>query len=379
MIKIKKNFSLVLAFVNNFLFFILILKRVLKKRNIAFNLAIFFSIIAYYYTAFNEYSDVYRYLYYPEAVLKKSKDLYVIIFLKYLFVNKYPINYLLVISAFIMYYFFFKSFETIIDKNKYSTKYYLLFYFIFYFMLPPFGYTGIRFYPATAIFTYSMILKITNKNKKFYFYSFLAGLIHIFYIFPFILVILEKFSKKIIKYQIIEKLFFILLIISFCGIGEEIIKSIYMLLKSININIPDAYLYGRWGIEYYQNLNFGGKVVYILTRIYISLWIYLYFKIKLSGVKKENQTIILYLGVICLLSSSFRTIHERIFFSIYYPTFLILLSNQDRRNRKLKIILIVLSVFYGILQIAILLKSYLPEIVYLLKNFWKMSILDIII
>ena len=99
MLKFKeKNKSiLILLIFNNLLSLLLILKSIYKKKSVAFYLAIFFSIIAYYYTAFNEYSDVYRYINYPEAVLRNSKDIYVKYILGYLIKNKYSINFLIMI------------------------------------------------------------------------------------------------------------------------------------------------------------------------------------------------------------------------------------------------------------------------------------------
>ncbi len=381
MLKFKeKNKSiLILLIFNNLLSLLLILKSIYKKKSVAFYLAIFFSIIAYYYTAFNEYSDVYRYINYPEAVLRNSKDIYVKYILGYLIKNKYSINFLIMISAFLMYYYFFKSFEIAINKMEYSGKKYLYYYFLFYCILPSFGYTGIRFYPATAIFTYSIVLKIFYRDKRYYFFAFLATLVHIFYFLPFILLVLENIIKKILKYEIVEKFISILVVLSFFGVGEWLIKIIFIYINNLNINISDAYFYGKWGTEYYKYLNIGGKLVYIANRLFYTWWLYFYFKLKLNKNLKIEQQILLYLSVICLLTASFRTIHERIFMAIYYPTILILLTTRKIKPKLIKNILILMSFCYTVLQFILLVKSYSPEIIYLLKNIWRFSIISIMI
>ena len=65
--------------------------------------------------------------------------------------------------------------------------------------------------------------------------------------------------------------------------------------------------------------------------------------------------------------------------AIYYPTILILLTTRKIKPKLIKNILILMSFCYTVLQFILLVKSYSLEIIYLLKNIWRFSIISIMI
>lgn len=301
---------LLLSF-NFFVLFPYILYKYKKSLNIALEIGIFFGIIGFYFIPARDF-DLYRYL----NIFDRPKEM------EYLYKNKIYIKFLVIlinklklskhfiasISAFIQYYFLFKTF-ILMNSNIKKIKNFLLI-LIFY---QPLLFTGIRFGPAISIFIYGIIMVIKN-YKRGYMYIILSFFIHYALIVTAFIFIVSKFFLKNISLIQIKRffLFMVFIIYSLSKYGEDLLKLIekIFIVFSINTEIIQNTLFYLKDKELQVSSG-----IYYNFNLYISLSILLYFYLKVDKYSKKcGQTILLkYILLLDLFCISFFNYYDLYF------------------------------------------------------------------
>lgn len=377
----KSNFLIfILMIFNNFLALPFLIRKIYMKKESVFLLALFFAVLGFYFRPFNNMYDIYRY--YElfnisknlEIFLKFSKDKYaeyLIMIIKYFGLPKYFMGFT---SAFIVYYFLFTSFfKNLIIKNE---KKYFIAFIIFITSIPILGYTGIRFFPATAIFTYGMVLYI-NKEKRYILFLIIPIFIHFSLMIPLLFFIIYRLFISKVSISLLKKI----AIISFvCGlilnqkIFLEIANSINELYgKEI---IGTGYIAGKWGDQYLTSFNVVGVIVnaIIINLRKIILLCYIFI---LEEKEKINKFILIMISFIFLIQHFFIP-SERYFFAVYY---FILIFNINKlklskKNRKLNIFWVII-ILYNFIVLFLDIKGHYLSFILSYSNIFKISILNI--
>ncbi|WP_442902214.1 EpsG family protein, partial [Fusobacterium sp.] len=310
--------------INNFLAIPIYIFSILKKRESPFLIGIFFGVLGYYFRPYNDEYDIARYYsFFSDINLREwtflyQKDIYAEYMVKFLLKYNLPKYFLGFSSAFLVYYFFFSSLRVILSKTE-KDKRYFWYYFVFFITIPIIGYTGIRFYPAVAVFIYSLVLSI-QKNKKYIFFMIVAISIHSSILLGVLIFFLNKFILKKIKYDFFKVLFVCSIIISFLLTSNNLKKIVEMINNLGIVYISQEYIFGKWGINYLSDFSLFSKIKNIIFLYYKLLIIIIY--IFLSEEKNEIKKYIILLGSICCIFFKFQTLFDRYF---YITLFLILI------------------------------------------------------
>lgn len=370
-----------LMFFNIFLAFPIILKNIYQKKESVFLLALFFAIIGFYFRPQMEMYDIYRYYHmfdFPqelEIFLKFSKDKYVEHLINLIKEFNLPKYFLGFTSAFILYYFLFKSFFKNL-KIKDKKKYFLAF-IVFLSSIPILAYTGIRFFPATAVFIYSIFLYF-EKNKRYIIFMGLALFIHFSLIIPiFIFVVyvlfVNKLSIKILKICAIVS-FFIGILLN----QNLIIEIVKILHKILNREIVDiVYLTGQWGTGYLSSFNMIGFIVNftIINLRKIILFLYIFIMDK----KNEMNKYILMIITFDFIIQQFFVPSERYFFIAYYMILILNAKKIEILKRNKWGLFYRVILLYNFIVIFFDIKDHYLSLFVSYANIFKISILDIFI
>lgn len=370
-----------LMFFNIILAFPIILKNIYQKKESIFLLALFFAIIGFYFRPQIESYDIYRYYHmfdFPkelEIFLKFSKDKYVEYLINLIKEFKLPKYFLGFTSAFILYYFLFKSFF----KNLYikNNKKYFLAFIIFMSSIPMLAYTGIRFFPAVAVFIYGIFLYF-EKNKRYIIFMGMALFIHFSLIIPVFIFILYVLLKNKLSIKTLKICAIIAFIIGIFLNQNLIIEIVNTLHKTLNKEIIDkAYLTGKWGNSYLSSFNIIGFIVNftIINLRKIILFLYIFVMDK----KEEMNKYILMIIIFDFIIQQFFVPNERYFFVAYY---MILILNAKRidilkKNRWGLFYRIIL--LYNFIIIFFDIKDHYLSLFVSYANIFKISILDMFI
>lgn len=373
--------TLFIMLFNNILALPLILLNIRKKKESILIISLFFAVLGFYFRPYIEEYDIARYYsMFSDIKLREEsflyqKDLYAEYMIKFLLNTNLPKYFLGFTSAFITYYFFFKSLKIILEK---SNKFYYLKYYIFYYIsIPIIGYTGIRFFPAAPIFIYSLILKYIKNNKKYIFYMFISCFFHSS---MFLLVVLFYFNEHILKRMKLKVYKGILIISIFLGIllNTEILLIIIKKINSIGyIYVSEGYLYGKWGIDYlkeFKGISFYKNLfLFIFERSIIILFFLL-----IETNKKSIKKYLFLLGSFCLFVMKFATIFERYFKIFFFLSLLISFFEYKKGNKKIEFYFFIV-LLYNFCNLFLNIKYDGLSIFYSYNNVFKLSIFNIII
>lgn len=372
--------TLFIMLINNVVALSLILISIMKKKESIFIIALFFAVLGYYFRPYTEEYDIARYyLMFEDKLLREStflyhKDIYAEYIIKFLLKWNLPKYFLGFTSAFIVYYFSFKSLKIILEK---SNKAYYLRYYIFYYMsIPIIGYTGIRFLPAASIFIYSLILKYINNDKKYFFYMFGSCFFHSAMILLIILFYFNEYLLRKLSLKIYKIILIISIILGFL-LNTEILS---IIIKKVNelgfIYIDNNYLYGKWGVGYLKQFKglsyYKNLFLFVLDKSIVFLYFFL-------NKRKNNTKKFLYLlGSFCLLTMKFATIFERYFKIFFFSALLISFFTYKQDDKKIKIYYSII-LLYDFIWLFITIKYNISSLLLSYSNIFKLSLINIIL
>lgn len=331
------------SFINIYITLILFVYNLLKKKISPTIGAIILSINAYYFIPFKG-SDLYRYynmLRYNDGglqiIFKQQLDIY----LEYLvwLVKKMGIsyNFIAFISCYIIYYYFFKSFQIVMENKKIEQKKYLLIFLTYFLLIPVTSYQGLRFYPAVSIFTYGIICEYYNKNNiKSFFYLLFSVMVHSSLILPVIIYFVLKYvfkgREKYLKLNIFIYLTFILGFFLNSKLIISLIKNFIFIPVDMKRYIYE-YISGNFGDNLLASKSFIAKVgfyIFYYLRILIVL-------IMIKIISNKSNRVYNFLKIMLILIGSlvnFSILNERYLYSVVYIQFL--LMTDEYINRRVK-------------------------------------------
>lgn len=383
----KNFFYLLIIFFNNFLAIPFLIVDILKKRNVAINFGVLFFVFGYFYRPLNEKTDLFRYYelfnqnkVIREALFNYQKDIYAEYMINFLIKNNLPKYFLAAISAFITYYFLFKTLELIITRIKLKGVYRVICYIITYLSFSIIGYTGIRFYPAMSLMAYSIIATYKLRKKVYILLALLATMIHSSMVVPLVLLVLIEL-KFLYRVNIkIMKLF--ILISSVLGklISVRLLSEIATIInQNINlIKISESYISGRWGIEFISHYNIIGKIVKYYFPFWTFIIIFLLYGIFLLE-KNKIDYFIAYIIMFCFMLQNFQTI----FFRYSRLTILLIITLtiykifNGKKYKMIGNIIVLIFLLWGVLNLMIDLKDYHLDIYYSYIKVFKISLFGI--
>lgn len=311
----KEIFNYYLMFINIFLGVFLIIDKLKKQKILYFQIAIFFGVLGFYFRPYLEDYDIAGYYRVFDEIQLLSqyknyqKDIYATSLISIIYNLNLPRYFLGLISAFIVYYFYYKSLAIIMLQKKTN---YIRNAVLLYLSIPIIGFTGIRFLPAAAICTYGIInIEILKKNKKGFFLMIISTFFHSSMYLSCIVMLFKYIIKIDIK--ILKRLPIICFAISiFIKYNPQIIIQLIDILNKSNlINIKTStYITGNWGLKYIE--MFTGIAKYY--RVYL-VWILQLILLVLST-KIHNNKFILIFANICIFFLPFQTLFERYFLLI---------------------------------------------------------------
>lgn len=383
----KNFFYLLIIFFNNFLAIPFLIVGILKKRNIALNLGILFFVFGYFYRPLNKKTDLFRYYELfnqskaiREALFNYQKDIYAEYIINFLIKTNLPKYFLAAISAFITYYFLFKTLELVITKIKLKGIYRVICYIITYLSFSIIGYTGIRFYPAMSLMVYSIIATYRLRKKVYILLAILATMIHSSMLIPLVILVLIEL-KFLYRVNIkIIKLF--ILISSVLGklISVRLLSEIATIINQNTtlIKISDSYINGKWGIDFISYYNIIGKIVKYYFPFWTFIIIFLLYGVFLLE-KNKIDYFIAYIITFCFMLQNFQTIFFR-YSRLTILLIIILTIHKIFNEKKYKIvgsIIVVIFLLWGALNLMIDLKDYHLDIYYSYIEIFKISLFGI--
>jgi len=209
--------------------------------------------------------------------------------------NNYHV--LFMIFAMIFAYFSLKSFKFLTSEDNFRTSLicFILAYLFMYNQI--FNINGVRFNTANWIGIYAIFQIFRNKDKQYWLLVFMTPFFHgSFWVFIGVL-LLAEFTRKF------EKLWIVLFIISFfiSDLAIEIIKLSTNYLPTALANMAESYttdsMVAHWN-EMGEGYGWISYVFRILTKLYISLFIFLFIKnSKLIRSNYKTESIYLFLLV----------------------------------------------------------------------------------
>lgn len=361
--------------INSFLALPIFVLKVLKKEKISLYLGIFFATLGYYlrledecdimryYKIFNENFEI------RKIFLANQTDIYAKSVIEFLIYYNLPKFLLGAFSAFITYYYLFKSLELILKKKQ--SKYNNCYYILTFFTVSLIGFSGIRFYPAMILMTYSILNKYIENSRKWIIYGVASCLIHSSMIAIFIILIITEILINKLNFELFKKLIYLSFIIGVI-LNEKV--SLF-LINEINkigyIYISPDYIIGKWGTQYIQQLNLTGRIVegiIIQNFMKISILLYIY------TCNKSNLNY--FLGSLCsifLMTYRYHTISTRYFSIISLVIYYILLRNRNKKNMLVFYIIIGL----GFLRNLIDIKAYYSYFFISYYEIYKISLINI--
>ena len=169
-----------------------------KKKISSFNVGLFFALLQSKFHPLEKSYDIRKYLellnnfdLYKEYFNGSNKDYYVKCIIRLINYFQLKEEYLVFITSFLGYYLLYKAYILIINKRK---SYY---FFIIIFSIPLLAFSGIRFFLATAICIYGMVLHIFKKDFKGIIYILFSILVHNTMLIVAVIYILMLFIKKL--------------------------------------------------------------------------------------------------------------------------------------------------------------------------------------
>lgn len=370
-----------LMFFNIFLSLPFILIRVFKRKESVFLIALFISVLGFYFRPIG--GDLFRYYNAFNSVdsinffFLNTRDLYAKFLVSFIYeagLSKYTLG---LISAFITYYFSLKAFFIELKEKKIK-KWYFLFFIIFFLHIPVTGYTGVRFYPAVSVFTYGIILYF-NKEKKGFVYLLLSMLIHFSMSIPVFLLIFYIILKRRFTVSFLKKLALISLVLGLV-LNENIILNITQILNQVFFGkefFSLSYIGGEWGVEYVQKFNTIGYIDFFIQLTLKKLTLVFY--LLTLDEKDKRVKYILLLVILTLVLQNFKTPFERYFY-IVFP--LIIISNIKSHilKKQWKVQGFYLIVFLHNIYVQIMIiKGYYLEYFYSYSNLLKLNLVNVII
>lgn len=360
-----------------------------RKKESVILFGIFFAILGFFFEYTRGTTDLERYYTMIEAGKKSyeiffplNKDFYAKYLSLFLIENNLPKNFLGMSSAFLTYYYLFKTLKIMLIK--YNIKYRILCYILLFIIIPINGYTGIRFYPAVSIFTYGYILQSDLNKKKGYIYMILSIFIHISILLPLILYIISKIIAFIKNKSLLNYILIISLIIGIIGIEKLMRIFIYFLPEKFQIYIlPYISSEGFWGKEYGKQYNYIGRLVHVyffpICKNIVSI-IYGFLEIK----NKKEKNIFLCLMIsfyFCVMFDflSFSSRYSILIVYIFYFKNLKIIDQLFNRYINLKKILILHITCYSLLfQMLTIKVGYIDYYISYIQQIYKISLITIL-
>lgn len=348
-IKKKEIFNYLALFINCFFFIPIMIENLKRRRILVLQIGLFFGGLGYFYRPYYEDLDIARYYkaFDDNNILNQlaeyQRDIYAIELIKIIKDFNLPKYLLGAISAFIVYYFFYKSLSEVLKKVEVGKGKYLKYSITLFLLIPIVGYTGIRFLPAAALACYGIIsYEILFRKKIGIIYLVLATFIHS----SIWLIIFCILIKEILKIKI--KFLKLLSIISLIFMLIEKNKPLFIIkiidyINSFNyINLGvSTYITGKWGNNYVDYFFSGIEKYY---RVYLFWGIQIL--ILLSIIYFSKNKIILILTNLCIIFFPFQILLERYFIITSILSFLFSIVEEKRQGIQIYYKLISL---YGLL------------------------------
>lgn len=329
-----------------------IIERIIKKKNIAFLIALFFAVIAYfsiisndsthdlrsYYALFNA-SDIYK----ESAILQQK--LYIVLFFTILKKLALPQEMIPFITNFTIYYLLLKIYEKNSKLLKENGKY-CIYICLFIFLIPFSGYLGVRFFLATSLSIYGVT---QNKKKYALFYQIFSTFVHYTMIIPLIVYFFTKIFKLNLRGRKQRIILIIIFIVGYFGINRILLAILDQI--NLNVSIGKVYILGKWGNDFWQRYKGIRLYIYLFDHyLRISFLFFLGYLMSYNKyrIKKYNylESIVIYLIIFCGLMQNYKTLFDR--FSIYtlLLSFIIIIKNNKIINRKKVGLILNLSIFF---------------------------------
>ncbi|WP_199459481.1 EpsG family protein [Vibrio owensii] len=379
-----------LLLISNFFAFLFIAFN-LKKVPLFF-IAIFFSVLAYFFVPPESY-DLYRHQqFYDQFRYKSSVEVFAYTRDLYLIFSTALGNYLNLssgflsfISCFILYYYPLKIVN--IERHKFYLNKYQIYTYVLLcvFLFPVIFYSGIRFPVGLSIFIYGLYCSSHGRYKIAYIYMLLAALCHMSFWVVFIFFLVAKtlggmpFQNRLGWGGVIF-LFFVL------GVNVKlIVNSITPLFDVINsyfgykFIVYETYLSGG---EYGFDATEGKSPLFVFSHYIHQTLFLLLCTLYVSSLKKWTPISFLTLTMICLcmVGINLQTVFERY---SYVVIFSILISNIS--NRLFMKGNALLNAIVGVLCLVALLTTFTSFVMhssYLLASytkFYQISVLGMMI
>ena len=372
-------FTLFLMFINLFLAIPMIIYNFYRKKSSYLLTGLFFAGLGFFFIPEKDTYDLARYFQIfekkeiIETFIYNQKDLYaryVIFFLRKYELSKHILP---ALSAFLSYYYLFKSLGIVLKVKKNKNK--LYYNMVLLLNIPIIWYTGIRILPAISIFIYGLVLSYIKKEKASILYMILASMIHISMLGPLIIHSIAYILtfNNLISYKNLKKIS----ILSFF-LGIIFLNSIFDIINFINQKIeiiPKVYLEGKWGQSYYTQRTFLKMIptyIFLLLKqgiMILNVFIFQY--------RKEKQCIML-LTSLCFLTVSFFDIYNRNYYLVLFFSIIVNIKKKNQKNSKLNKVFYFGVILYGSLILIRDIMIYKESLYLSYRNLEKISIFNIL-
>lgn len=373
--------NLIVLFLNNFIYIPLIFYNIIKKKKYVFMLALFLAVLAFFFQPEDGFDLMKYYELYKEpsnirdSFFAYQRDYFAKYMMEMLIYFRLPKELLAFSSAFISYYFLFKSLSIILANKNYSAQKRIVLNILLYLAIPIIDYTGIRALPSIALMAYSIVLKYIKRTKKYLIFGVFSVLTHSFMGIIFFFLI---FSEKIYKKKLLKIILFFSLILGKI-LDQKLILEITNIINSLDIvYISPNYIIGKWGSGYGEELNFMGKLfrIYILPNLRLIIAIFYSFFILQS--KDKIASFITALMSIYFLFINYHTISTRYFKLILICIIFYFVNNKNKSKSNKYKILLCLLVLYCLLIFLLDFKSFLPYFIESYKKYYEISLFNVL-
>lgn len=390
-IKELQIITFIIMLFNAFFSLPLIIITTLRKKNSVFLIALFFSILGFYFVSSTGAYDIDRYFEaienpntYGKVFFNSSKGI-IIFLMKLIIFLKLPSNCLSMFVGFIVYYLIFKTYIKVFDYHNISNRKFLFFFFITYISLPITYYLGVRTALGITIFTYS----IFHENKYIRTFGIVFSVFfHTMMLLPMIIYFICYFYlKNKIKFS---KLIFIISLVLGIILSPNLILEI---IKKINafgyIYIDQGYIIGNWGKNRLDTVDsLAYKVIqtlfyYMRMMIFILYNFSFYCKVTSYKYKKKKdfilENILFFLMCFCCLISNYYTLVTRYsVLTLYLLYFVLLKKNYYFNSNKIIKKLFYLVIMYFMIRYIDDLKSHRISFFLSYFNIFKISLFNMV-
>lgn len=296
-----------------------------------------------------------------------NKDYYVKYIIKLINYFQLKEEYLVFITSFLGYYFLYKVYILIVNKKK---SYY---FFIIIFSIPLLAFSGIRFFLASSICIYGMVLYTFKKNSRGIIYILFSILVHNTMLIVFIIYILTLFIPKL-NFNIYLPWLILFFFFDFVKLDRCLIE----LINNFNSMVGKVYFYpntyldsdsSKYTVNVFKSLNLIGFLFnyFLLYCRKILLFFYAYF-----SEKKQEKNIIYIITILIFFFQRYLIIFER--FSFLVNLLILYFISTEKKKMKFFNTFIFGTIVYDTLIYLYDFKYHFINLLFDYKDIYKYSL-----